>query len=85
MLQPGQVDQAEDDGFYILIPAPHYYEDAQVIGLLRLRFRPQTAATARWYGELAGKAPEWAQRYRALEESRGRAANPGREWEAWGA
>lgn len=84
MLQPGQVDQAEADDFYMLIPAPHYYEDVQVIGLLRLRFRPHTAATARWYSELVSKAPEWAQRYRALEESGGGAAYPKREWEAWG-
>jgi hypothetical protein len=84
MLQPGQVDQAKADDFFILIPAPHYHEDTQVIGLLRLRFRPHTAATARWYAELVSKAPEWAQRYRALEESGGRAAYPSREWEAWG-
>jgi hypothetical protein len=84
MLQPGQVDQAEDDDFYLLIPVPHYFEDVQVIGLLRLRFRPHTAATARWYGELASTAPKWVQRYKSLEENGGIAASPGREWEAWG-
>lgn len=84
MLQPGQVDQAKYDGFHLIAPVPHYLEQVTMVGLLRLRYRPHTLATSRWYEELVSGSPAWVKRYKSLEEA-GRYASPAvQEWEAWG-
>lgn len=84
MLQPGQVAQAQHDGFHLIAPVPHYLEQVMMVSLLRLRYRPHTLATSRWYQELVNGSPAWVNRYRRLEEA-GRCASPARrEWGEWG-
>jgi hypothetical protein len=83
LLQQGQVEQAEMDGFRLIVPVPHYLTPV-VYGTLRLTFRPHTSATTRWYRNLKQKAPEWVERYCQIAQTAETARPALREWQAWG-
>lgn len=68
LLTEGQRDWAEERSLHLL-PAERHRENVQLMGLLRLRYRARTAATASWYDP--AKWEEIAASYRRIsaEES----------------
>ena len=51
-----QIEWARAQGATIMVPVLKHIGNAQVVGIIRLRHRPHTYATAVWYAN----APEWA-------------------------
>jgi hypothetical protein len=86
MLQLGQIDSAYLAGGYdLLLPALSWMKDVQVRGVVRLRYRPHTSATAKWLKALTKGAPGWVARYQDLR-ARALAARPAQiHWRAWNA
>jgi hypothetical protein len=84
LVQPGQIDWAYCEGGYdLLVPAHSWMEDVQVRGVVRLKYRPHTNATARWYQALREAAFVGVSRYNELR-ARALAARPAQtEWRAW--
>ena len=84
MLQAGQQDQAAELGFQMLVPVPNYLDKVEVRSVLRLRFRPQTSLTGKWWEGLETFGTEWVRRYKELEDKGKKADWAVTEWEAWG-
>lgn len=84
MLQPYQAAAVEAQGHYLMLPLPTYLDQVELRGVLRMRFRPQTSATGKWYQELLSKGPDWVARYKELRAI-GHSATPAiREWKFYG-
>jgi hypothetical protein len=63
---------------------PNYLENVKMVGLLRLRYRPHTSATGKWYEGLVNGSPGWIEIYEELQAAGDKARPAIREWEAWG-
>ncbi len=60
-----QIEWAKDQGATIMVPALKHIANVQVVGIIRLRHRPHTYATAAWYAN-ASEWAKWAHYYEAL-------------------
>jgi hypothetical protein len=49
-----------------LVPVPRHLTNVQVVGIARLRYRPQTKMTAAWWADLQTSGNEFAARYLAM-------------------
>lgn len=52
-----------------VLPLPKHLENVQVIGIWRLRYRPQTSMTSKWWGELNNTGVRWLDQYKNIAES----------------
>ena len=57
---------AESDGVDMLAPVWRTQADVQMVGVYRLRYRPQTRLTADWYQRVNEQAKEWISDYQKL-------------------
>ncbi len=64
LLTPRQVEWATANAMRLL-PMRAHFSDVQMVGIGRLRYRPQTKATAAWAAK-RGDWADWAERYREL-------------------
>jgi len=53
-----------------VLPVPKHLENVQVIGIWRLRYRPKTSMTSKWWGELNNTGIKWLEQYKNLAENR---------------
>jgi hypothetical protein len=53
---------------YYLAPVKNTLPNVQMVGVVRLTYRPHTSRTANWFAELNEKAPHWIQLYRELHQ-----------------
>jgi hypothetical protein len=67
MLAEWQMKRAEAEGYQYLIPALKHLTNVQLVGVVRLRYRPQTEATALWFKQSSARCDEWAKRYSEIE------------------
>lgn len=51
-----------------LAPVKYTLPNVQMVGVVRLTYRPHTSRTANWFAELNEKAPHWIQLYRELRQ-----------------
>lgn len=51
-------------------PLPKHYANAAMVGIARLRYRPHTSNTARWYGQLQELGRKYLERYAYLSAGR---------------
>ncbi len=65
LLIPGQVERARASAMRLLPVRANTLPNVQMVGIARLRYRPQTKATAAWTAKRAGWAG-WADFYREL-------------------
>jgi hypothetical protein len=63
MLQEWQLKRLEDENHWVLIPALKHMTKVQLVGVARLRYRPQTETTALWLKERSAQWTEWTKRY----------------------
>jgi hypothetical protein len=54
MVTPGQIAWATTQGVQTVAPVLRHIANVQLVCLLRLRYRPRTAATAQWYAGVEG-------------------------------
>lgn len=64
-LTPGQWEYARDEGG-LLVPVLAHVEQAAVIGIARLRYRPHTALTSAWWANLTQVCRNYTEVYEAL-------------------
>ncbi len=64
LLTPGQITWAENNNL-MLLPAERHRQNIQLMGLLRLKYRARTAATATWYDP--AKWETWAETYQKIQ------------------
>ena len=64
-LTDAQHEYAVDKGGS-LVPVPKHIEQAQLIGVARLRYRPHTRMTAAWWADHTAKCRAYAERYAAI-------------------
>jgi hypothetical protein len=74
MLSDGQRKRAEG---LILAPVPRHLARVQLIGVARLRYRPETSRTAAWWGRLNQAGERYIIRYNELARRAGDAAATG--------
>jgi hypothetical protein len=65
MLTDAQRDRAKDGGLW-LVPVPRHIANVQMVGISRLRYRPQTRMTAAWWADLAEKGERFVASYEEL-------------------
>ncbi len=65
LLTGAQQDGAEYRGI-ILVPLPAHLADAQLVGVVRLRYRPHTRQTRAWYAKLHEQSGKWLNALRKL-------------------
>lgn len=53
-------------GDYHMLMVPRHVETATLRGIFRLRYRPRTNATARWWGRLMSTTEAWTAKFREL-------------------
>jgi hypothetical protein len=61
---PPQIDISN---YWAVVPVRRHMANVQLVGIARLRYRPQTAATAAWLAK-AAECEKWALAYRKLAE-----------------
>ena len=61
---------AKVDGLsgYYLAPVKNTLPNVQMVGVVRLTYRPHTSRTANWFADLNETAPRWIQIYRELRQ-----------------
>ena len=65
LLTEGQILKAEDEDLH-LVPVLRHIANVQMIGIARLRYRPQTQLTSAWWAELHKKCESYLQKYQKL-------------------
>ncbi len=80
MALPSKLEEAEENGFQYFCPILKTKPTAQMIGVVRLTYRPHTRRTQDWFRDLNQAAPGWIEifemlRTKAESASRQRAAN----------
>jgi len=65
LLTEPQQDGAEYRGL-VLVPLPAHLVNAQLVGVVRLRYRPHTRRTRAWYARLHEQAAKWLNTLRKL-------------------
>jgi hypothetical protein len=63
LLTPGQYEWALRQDIRLLVPVPRHVANVQLIGIARLRYRPQTGMTAAWWADLNASAEKHLARY----------------------
>jgi hypothetical protein len=71
MLAEWQLKRLESEGYETLIPVLKHLSNVQLVGVIRLRYRPQTEATALWLRRASAQWAEWAKRYSEIEATIG--------------
>jgi hypothetical protein len=66
MVTDGQRDWAERNGYEWFIPVRRHIANAMLIEVFRLKYRPQTAATAAWYALMQQTTAQYLDHYRAM-------------------
>jgi hypothetical protein len=61
-----QAGHQPDDEDLPLVPVLRHIENVALVGVVRLRYRPRTAATATWYARLQEQGAQYIARYEAL-------------------
>jgi hypothetical protein len=61
-----RVYAAEQKGVQIFAPVYDTQPDVQMVGIYRLKYRPQTALTADWYRRMQLQAEEWMPIYKRI-------------------
>jgi hypothetical protein len=67
MLAEWQLKRLESEDYEALIPVLKHLSNVQLVGVVRLRYRPQTEATALWLKRASAQWAEWAKRYSDIE------------------
>lgn len=67
MLAEWQLKRLESEDYEALIPVLKHLSNVQLVGVVRLRYRPQTEATALWLRRANAQWVEWAKRYSEIE------------------
>jgi hypothetical protein len=75
LLRPEQIEQAATQGYCRLVPVRRHIRNVCMNEVYRLKYRPQTSATATWYAEMQRTAAEYLPRYERISRS---AAAPSR-------
>jgi hypothetical protein len=70
MVTEGQRDWAERNGYEWFIPVRRHIANAALIEVFRLKYRPQTAATAAWYALMQQTTGQYLDHYRAMLKDR---------------
>lgn len=70
MLEEWQLKRLEMENEWILVPVPRHLAEVQLVGIGRLRYRPQTEATGLWFQKLKAQSLEWARLYECRREGR---------------
>jgi len=65
MCQPWQLEKARREGL-ILCPVSRDYPNAQMVGIARLHYRPQTKRTSAWSSNLRSGGLEYVEHFRRL-------------------
>jgi hypothetical protein len=68
MVPEFKIEKAFRDGYYHFAPVANTIPKVQMIGVARLRYRPHTARTRDWYGDLWRGAPKWLQKYAEIQK-----------------
>jgi hypothetical protein len=63
MVLESKLKQARAEGYHWTAPIEKDLPDVQLIGVPRLRYRPQTTKTSEWLGDLKDSGPGWINRY----------------------
>jgi hypothetical protein len=71
MVTPGQLNRARKEGVVTFAPVPRHMEQVQVVGIVRLRYRPKTSRTA----SFIGRAVEWREAIARFRRMAGDAAD----------
>jgi hypothetical protein len=66
MVTKGQLNWAEQNGYYHLVPVRKHIAKATVVEVFRLKYRPYTIPTAAWYAQMQQTAAEYLECYRAM-------------------
>jgi hypothetical protein len=74
LVTEGQYGWAVENNIHQLVPVPRHIAEVQLIGIARLRYRPQTRVTASWWAELNAQAEKHLARYNAIIRENTRAA-----------
>jgi hypothetical protein len=67
MLTEGQINWAEQNGFF-LIPILRHIAKVSMIEVIRLKYRPHTSATAAWYAQMLDGTAQYLDRYKVLSK-----------------
>jgi hypothetical protein len=70
MVTDGQRGWAGQNGYKWLIPVRRHIANATFIEVYRLKYRPQTAATAAWYALMQQTTAQYLDHYRAMLKDR---------------
>ena len=65
---PSTLATAEEDGFEHFCPVLHTRPFAQMVGVARLTYRPDTKRTAAWQAQLHEAAPVWLETFEKLAD-----------------
>ena len=80
MLTEAQREWVEGEGLW-LVPVPKHVAKVELIGTLRLLYRPQTRMTSAWWAELHQKGRRFLDDYRALTANEGAARQRTLAWD----
>jgi hypothetical protein len=67
-LEPAHREWAGENEFHLL-PVPSHISNVAVIGIARLRYRPQTRMTAAWFAMSKGRSEAWQTTYESIVQS----------------
>ena len=73
MITERQLNWADQEGYH-LVPVRQHIANATVVEVYRLKYRPQTKATAAWYAEMQNATANHLRQYEALMHGRSVAA-----------
>jgi hypothetical protein len=68
MCLPSRLETAADDGFEHFCPVLRTKPSAQMVGVARLTYRPDTKRTAAWQAQLHQAAPVWLETFEKLAD-----------------
>jgi hypothetical protein len=75
-LEPAHREWAAENEFHLL-PVPSHISNVAVIGIARLRYRPQTRMTAAWFAMSKGRSEAWQSTYESMVQSQNSPENRG--------
>jgi len=67
-LEPVYREYAAENEFHLL-PLPSHISNVAVIGIARLRYRPQTRMTAAWFATSKGRSAAWQTTYESMVQN----------------
>jgi hypothetical protein len=66
MVTEGQLNWAERNGYWHLVPVRKHIANATLAELFRLKYRPHTSATAAWFALMQQTTSEYLGHYRVM-------------------